>query len=68
MTTPADRPSKVARVRVDAKASRIRADLADRKRNDEPGVYDNLAEHYANQGYGADGYPHGYPPELKTLD
>lgn len=68
MTTPTDRPSEVARIRVDAKAKRIRADLAYRRDHDEPGVHENLAEHYQADGYGLDGYPAGYPQDLKQLD
>lgn len=66
MRSPAERSTRIARKQADAKARRIRADLAYRKRTD-PEVYDNLAEHYQQDGYGLDGYPLDYTGP-KTLD
>lgn len=68
MSSTADRASKVRRVQAAAKAKQIRADLAYRKEHDEAGVYENLAAHYRELGYGLDGYPLDYPQALKTLD
>lgn len=63
----ADQPSRVSRIQTDAKAKRIRADLAYRRDHDEPGIYENLLLSYEQIGFGADGYPHGYPDDLKNL-
>ncbi|MEU4576575.1 hypothetical protein [Nonomuraea sp. NPDC023979] len=59
---------EVRRRLADARAKRIRIDLAYRKNHDEPGVYENSVERYRADGYGVDGYPLDYPDDLKTLD
>lgn len=64
---PADRSSKIRRVQADARAARIRADLAHRRTQD-PDLYANVAAQYEQDGYGLDGYPADYPDDLKTLN
>lgn len=66
MTSPADRPQTLRPLQVDHRAAQIRGDLAYRRACD-PEVYANLVDHYQRDGYGLDGYPLGYPSELKTL-
>lgn len=66
MTSPADRSSRIARQQADAKARRIRADLANRA--SDPDLHANLAATYERQGYGTDGYPLDYPDADKQLD